>query len=158
MLHKSADKLYPTCDSAVQLANDFANFFIDKITKIRTDLLLGTSLNFQDPIGSIPVKKFAKFTTVTDDQIANLLHNIVAKSCSLDPVPGQVLKNCFDLLLPVITKIVNLSLTTCVMPCSLMIAVLDPRLKKPSLDHEVFNNFRPISNLKIISKAIEKAV
>ena len=36
-------------------------------------------------------------------------------------------------------------------------AVLSPLLKKPSLDFEIFSNFRPVSNLKFLSKVIEKA-
>ena len=34
--------------------------------------------------------------------------------------------------------------------------VVDPIMKKDSLDHEVYKNYRPISNLSFISKATEK--
>ena len=44
------------------------------------------------------------------------------------------------------------------MPSSLKSAVLTPLLKKPSLDHEALSNFRPISNLKVILKVIEKVI
>ena len=44
------------------------------------------------------------------------------------------------------------------MPESLKSAMLLPLLKKKNADHEIFSNFRPISNLKLISKLIEKAV
>ena len=43
-------------------------------------------------------------------------------------------------------------------PSSLKTAALSPPLKKASLDHEVLANYRPISNLKVISKIIEKVV
>ena len=33
--------------------------------------------------------------------------------------------------------------------------VLSPLLKKPSVDFEIFSNFRPVSNLKFLSKVIE---
>ena len=36
--------------------------------------------------------------------------------------------------------------------------VLSPLLEKANLDHEVLANYRPISNLKLISKIIEKVV
>ena len=42
------------------------------------------------------------------------------------------------------------------MPSSLKKAVLSLLLKKPSLDFEIFSNFRPVSNLKFLSKVIEK--
>lgn len=55
-------------------------------------------------------------------------------------------------------KIVNLSLETALFPSSLKAAVLSPLLKKANLDHEVLANYRPISNLKVIQKIIEKVV
>ena len=68
------------------------------------------------------------------------------------------MKEHFDLFLPSICRIVNLSLKSGHMPSSLKSAVLTPLLKKPSLDHEVLSNFRPISNLKVILKVIEKVI
>ena len=38
------------------------------------------------------------------------------------------------------------------LPASLKTAVLSPLLKKPSLDHEVLGNYRPKSNLNVISR------
>jgi len=53
---------------------------------------------------------------------------------------------------------VNCSLSHGIMPDSLKTAMLLPLLKTKNADHEIFSNFRPISNLKLISKLIEKAV
>lgn len=44
------------------------------------------------------------------------------------------------------------------LPSSLKTSVLSPLLKKPSLDHEVPRNYRPLSNLNVIPKIIEKVV
>ena len=41
---------------------------------------------------------------------------------------------------------------------SLKTAVVSPRLKKPGADYYQFSNFRPVSNLSLVSKIIEKAV
>ena len=41
---------------------------------------------------------------------------------------------------------------------TLKVAELVPALKKHDADHEQFSNFRPISNLVMVSKVIEKAV
>ena len=68
-------------------------------------------------------------------------------SCILDPLPATLLKQHFDLLLPIILKIVNLSLESVHFPSSLKTAVLSPLLR---------SNYRPISNLKMISKIFEK--
>ena len=41
---------------------------------------------------------------------------------------------------------------------SLKTALVSPRLKKPGADYKQFSSFRPVSNLFLISKIIEKAV
>ena len=43
------------------------------------------------------------------------------------------------------------------MPGALKVAILSPMLKKCDADFEQFQNFRPISNLKVVSKLVEKA-
>ena len=67
-------------------------------------------------------------------------------------------KLCMDELVPIITLITNMSLTSGVMPINLKEAVLIPLLKKISLDPELLKNLRPVSNLTIISKLIERVV
>ena len=44
------------------------------------------------------------------------------------------------------------------MPEDLKIASLRPLLKKPNADCELFSNLRPVSNLKFLSKLVEKTV
>ena len=80
------------------------------------------------------------------------------KSCSQDPIPTSLLKECTSSLLPVITKIVNLSLAEGVMPDQLKKALILPLLKKDGLDIEILKHFRPVSNLTYISKLIERLV
>ena len=53
-------------------------------------------------------------------------------------------------------RAVNLSFDSASMPSSMKKAVLSPLQKKPSLDFEIFSNFTPVSNLKFMSKVIEK--
>ena len=80
-----------------------------------------------------------------------------SKTCILDPIPTALLKSCIDELLPITHKVVNLSLTTGVMPNLYKHAIVIPLLKKPGADL-VFKNFRPVSTLPFMSKIIEKAV
>lgn len=84
------------------------------------------------------------------------MKKIATKSCALDPVPASLLRYCIDDLLPIIKRVVNLSFDSASVPSSMKNAVLSPLLKKPSLDFEIFSNFRPVSNLKSLSKVIEK--
>ena len=43
-------------------------------------------------------------------------------------------------------------------PDALKVGILSPTLKKSDAGFEQFQNFRPISNLKVVSKLVEKAV
>ena len=92
------------------------------------------------------------------NDVSELLSKMTIKSCPLDPVPASVLKQCTSVLLPVLTQIVNQSLCLAVFPDCFKLALLNPLLKKPTLDVEVFSNFRPISNLMFMSKLTEKVV
>ena len=64
------------------------------------------------------------------------------KSCPLDPVPASVLKQWTSVLLPVMTQIVNQSLNLAAFPDCFKLALLNPLLKKPTLDVEVLSNFQ----------------
>ena len=64
------------------------------------------------------------------------------------------MKGCLTVLLSTITRIINLSLSTGVVPDALKVATLLPTLKKSDADFEQFQQF---SNLKV-SKLVEKAV
>ena len=98
------------------------------------------------------------FKTVTTDEVYRKIGKLAGKSCVLDPLPALSQKKRLNELLPVLTQIMNLSLTSACVPSDTKIAVLKLLLKKPSLDCELFPNFRPVSDLKFISKVIEKEV
>ena len=57
-----------------------------------------------------------------------------------------------------LTNIVNTSLSTGVMPDVLTTAAVTPTLKKYNADFTKYESFRPMSNLKFVSKLVEKAV
>ena len=79
------------------------------------------------------------------------------KSCQLDPIPTWLLKENLDHVLPLLTHIVNHSLSTGTFPKGAHSAIIKPLLKKPSLDQNELKNYRPVSNLTFVGKLIEKA-
>ena len=62
------------------------------------------------------------------------------------------------MLLPVISRIINLSLSCRHFSEEWKEALVTPILKKPGLDPTQLNNLRPVSNLNFISKLTERAV
>ena len=73
-------------------------------------------------------------------------------------IPTWLLKENIEVLAPVITSIVNISLSSGEVPLELKYALVLPLLKKALLDPEIFKNFRPVSNLPFVSKVAEKVV
>ena len=61
-------------------------------------------------------------------------------------------------LIDIVHYTVNQSLTTGKFPDQLKLATIRPDLKKPGLDADDLSNYRLISNLKYLSKIIEKFV
>ena len=92
----------------------------------------------------------------TEAELRKIIMSGNSKSCSLDPIPTQLLKSSLETLLPTLTNIVNASLSSATVPRSLKSATVTPLLKKASLDNEDFKNYRPVSNLPYLSKLIEK--
>ena len=90
---------------------------------------------------------FDTFCPVTVKEICKTIMCCPTTSCVLDPLPTQLLKTNVDILSPVITRIVNLSLTTGKFPSSQKSAKITPLLKKASLDPKSLKNYRPVSNL-----------
>ena len=97
------------------------------------------------------------FTLLTEHEVRKLIEAMPKKSCALDPMPTPLLVACIDTLLPVLTKIINLSLQNGIFADQRKCASVHPLLKKHGLE-PIFQNFRPVSNLQYISKLTEKAV
>ncbi len=162
LLNRQVEQQLPAHDSLPELAEKFADFFVDKIEKIKSNLQElqqreNIQSNFEEEAAP-PNAVFSKFEPATEEEVKKLISDSANKSCSLDPMPTWLVKECMGILLPIITKIVNLSLYECVVPSKLKEAILTPLLKKISLDYEVLRHFRPISNLAYISKLVEKIV
>ena len=95
---------------------------------------------------------------VTDDDVLKLIRGSTIKTCKLYPLPATIMRSCYSALVPVFKTVIILSLSTGSMPEDLKIASLRPLLKKPNADCEQCSNFRLVSNLKFLSKLVEKTV
>src|SRR6218665_2910872 len=96
------------------------------------------------------------FQLTSETEIFHLLQSLLNKQCELNPIPTSLLKDCASILVPIIIKIVNLSLSSLLW--QLQTLVSHSTLQKPSLDKEIFFNYRPVSNLSFISKPTERIV
>uniref|UniRef100_A0A8C6UE42 Reverse transcriptase domain-containing protein n=1 Tax=Neogobius melanostomus TaxID=47308 RepID=A0A8C6UE42_9GOBI len=114
--------------------------------------------NVTPPVPPTLVPTFSHFILPTHRQIETLIRCMRPSTCSLDPLPTALIKSNITSLSPLITTIINSSLQSGHLPTSLKTALINPRLKKPSLDPDTMSNYRPISNLPFLSKVIEKVI
>ena len=94
----------------------------------------------------------------TETEVAEIVRKAPAKHCILDIVPTWLMKETASEFTPVLTCIINASLASGEVPLKFKEAVINPLLKKPSLDRNEINNYRPVSNLNFMGKVLEKIV
>jgi len=112
LLHRSSLPALPSYDSLSLLCQSFANFFSDNIHKLHTSLLINRiSASPHFPIPFTP-PNFSSFTCDTTDELSKLLSQSPDTNCDFDSIPTSLLKQCSHILLPTITNIINLSLST----------------------------------------------
>jgi len=96
------------------------------------------------------------FDEVTAEEMSKIVAKAPSKHCCLDPVPTWLIKRLLPLLADTLASICNASFREGVFPADLKAAVVRPRLKKPTLNADDVNSFRPISNLSFLSKVVER--
>ena len=163
LLCEPSEVSFPKDIAPDDLANGCGNFFMQKIDKINQLIDMQSSFEMSkagekgcaDPDTCAGVT-FANFKTVSQEQVSELIKKAAKKSCPLDPMPTSVVLEVLDVLLPVITNMINLSFESGEFASDWKEALLKPLLKKCGLDI-AFHNFRPVSNLPYVSKLSEKA-
>ena len=147
VLHRFHSTTLPTCESSKSLADPFATFFSNKIMKIHESFSSSESCNMVHPPFDPP--KLTVFTQVTQDEIGKIISKSPTKSCLLDPLPTFLIKECIDILLPSITKLVNCSLQEGLVPGGFKKAVVTPPIKKASLPVEDLKHYCPVASFLI---------
>ena len=73
-------------------------------------------------------------------------------------MPTRVLKDNVDVLAPFLATLFNRSLALGTFPSQFKAAHITPLLKKIDLDSADVKSYRPISNLSVLSKLLERLV
>ena len=163
ILNWKSDPVVPSSSSPDTLPNDFNDFFLNKIIKIRDALNLEIKNKAMDEVlqeitSDRNMNPLSNFSPASTDEIKKIIMSSSSATCKLDSIPTPLLKSCLNEILQPITDIVNLSLKDASVPDEMKKAVVIPLIKKISLDKDNMKNYRPVSNLNFISKIIEKIV
>ena len=157
----NVSKDLPTNTDPVKLSEDFKDFFANKVSNIRANIEEEAEHLIQTEDDQIPrqvIYNFNCFSSLTIEDVEKRIKNLSNKFCSLDPIPTFLLKSCSDVLSPIILHIVNSSTRTSEFPTDMKKAVIKPTLKKDDADADCLKNYRPVSNLPVISKLLERVV
>ena len=108
------------------LANSFADFFQSKIENI-CKMFVGMEA-YNPEISNIP--KLCHFTPMTESEVNTIIMSMKSKSCEIDLIPTHIFKQLLPSVIPIITKIVNLSLSKGEFCHLWKVAVVRPLFKK----------------------------
>ena len=147
-------------DNPEKLAILFMAFFNEKIRKIMHVL----APEIPSDINTIYIEKeplthrtMTNFSEIEESTMRHIIQKSATKSCELDPLPTIFIKQHLTVLLPLIIRAVNVSITMGKFPDNLKEAILWPLLKKLGLDH-LPQNYRPVLNLPYLGKLIESCI
>jgi hypothetical protein len=163
LMGNTSERILPSHATADQLSNRFNDFFKSKVDTIR-DSIRSTARHDDDDacaldddtlFDGVPLTFFEK---ATSNELKKIIVSAPSKSCILDPFPTWLMKECVDPLLPLVSAIVNTSLSSSTVPTYFKQAVVVPLLKKAGVNQDDLKNYRPVSNLPFLSKVLEKVV
>ena len=141
------------------LANNIGRFFGCKIAKICAELdacTLHPGAVAEDKVlrGN---RKLDHFNTYSVEDMRKPFSRSLMQNQQLDPMLTNLVVGMSDTLLPIITNVVNSSLSLGHFPADWKTVLTDSRLKKTKQGASL-SNLRPVSNLQYLSKLVERAV
>lgn len=143
----------PPCDQID--VNQFMTFFNSKVEKVRCTTEGSLPPVYTDASDGIGLTEFSEITV---NEIITAISRLPNKSSVADPIPTSVLKAASDVLAPYFTELFNSSLRSGQFPEEFKHASLTPIIKKVGLDCAATSSYRPISNLSVLSKLLERLV
>lgn len=140
-----------------ELASEFLDFFDEKISRIVcffdnscTGIVVGERASEQ---------RLSSFRKVDPPTISNIIKEMKLTHCANDPLPIKLVTNSRNFLnvVDTVTKMVNTSISVGCFPSSEKRAIIRPVIKG-KLDPHTLSSYRPVSNLTVQSKILEKVL
>ena len=114
LLARNDPSSLPPSEDPARLAQEFSDYFQEKINSIMLQLKPTSDCSIDNRYiedGFLTQYHMHKFHEVREEEVLKLLTTSPAKSCELDPFPSKLLvRHCLEVA-PIITQIVNASLT-----------------------------------------------
>jgi hypothetical protein len=130
-------------------------YFDDKVAGVRASTADAPPPSFTCAPADCRLRDFRLLAV---DDVIVAIRALPDKQCASDPMPTHLLKANAETLAPFLTELFNRSLTLGAVPAAFRTAYITPLLKKPDLDTADAKSYRPISNLSVLSKLLERLV
>jgi len=141
--------------SAAVGADEIHRFFDEKVAGVRSSTADAPPPSFSvAPLDCV----FHNFRLLTTEDVVNAIRLLPDKQCMSDPLPTHLLKANVDVLTPFLVELFNRSLEHGFVPTTFEAAYVTPLLKKSDLEPDDVKSYRPISNLSVLSKLLERLV
>ena len=98
-----------------------------------------------------------EFEPLMEDEVTKVIMSMASKSCEIDPVPTNLLKEILPQVIKPTTIIINTSLELGVFASQWKVAIVKPLLKKIGLEL-ITSNYQLVSNLSFLSKELERCM
>lgn len=139
-------------ENITNVAQNFATSFNENVNKLihkcNIKTFYGTEVRIANTI---------YISHVDEDEIYSILTRLnIKKGAGADKIRAKDLKNNADVLTPIITTLINLSMTEATVPKLLKTSIIRPIYKSGTKSD--YNNYRPISILPIIEKVLEEVI
>ena len=114
ILHRTPAAALPESNNVKSLCEHFAKYFCDKIGTIRANFSNQVDDDVDDDVPSVQRPKIRNklfnLEPASEDEVRKIIMKSASKSCDRDPIPTNILKALFNILIKPITTIINLSL------------------------------------------------
>ena len=100
----------------------------------------------------------AALSAVSVADVMSAVARLPDKSSAADPLSVPLMKQVAGEISPFLTELFNRSMLAGHFPAAFKEAFITPVIKKPGLDTADACSYRPISNLSVISKLLERVV
>ena len=134
---------------------EFHRFFDAKVASVRASTADAPPPTFTAVRSGC---SFQHFDPISVDDVAAAIRALPDKQCSSDPIATRFVKDEVDVLAPFCAELFNRSLAAGLVPSSFKAAYITPLLKKVGMDPDDVSSYRPISNLSVTSKLLERLV
>ena len=149
--------------SPAAMAEEQNKFYVTKVKKIREKLpqrgdptaLLRRTMEARPR----PRPAGLSLNAATPEAVDKIIRKMKnSKACGLDNIDTRIIKMARPYIVPALTHIINLSLSTLTFPSAFKVAKVVPLLKGKDSPAAEPKSYRPVALLPVISKVLERVV